>query len=237
MIHHRLKKHTYKIALGIPIAVLLASSLTISRDSQEVCLVPEDSSFVEVGETVTLHVTAQADSPINVIGATMLIPKEYVSVKEISRENSIIDLWSEEPVVKDDGSLHFSGGMVVEGGFIGSGHVLTLVVIPQKEGVVDIGFSEAKMLAHDGTGNEIDCRSGPITLRVRPASFPNPDVNNDKKVNIIDFGIVSARMFVAYERLYDLNLDGKINLLDLGIVISNMYPSGRLGSLALYWRK
>lgn len=236
MIHHRLKKHTYKIALGVPMVILLASSLSISRDTQEVCLVPDDSRYVEVGEKVTLHITAQADTPINVIGATLLIPTEYVGLKEISRADSIIDLWSEEPVMKDDGTLHFSGGMIDTGGFIGNGRVLTLVVVPKKEGVVDIGFSETKMLAHDGTGSEIDCKSGPITLRVRPTSFPNPDVNNDRKVNVLDFGIVSARMFVAYERLYDLNLDGKINLADLGIVIANMYASGRLGSLALYWR-
>lgn len=236
MLHHKLKKHKYKIALGIPVVLLLASSLTLSRDSKEMCIVAEDNRYVEVGETVTLHLTAKVDTPINVIGATLLIPTEHILVENIVQDESIIDLWSEEPTLSDSGDLHFSGGIITDSGFLGEGRVLTLTTRPLKEGVATIVFTESTMLAHDGTGVEVACDTGPITLFIRPATFPSPDVNNDNQVNIVDFGLVSTRMFMKYERTYDLNLDGKITLVDLGILFSTIASSSKLGSLAVLWK-
>ncbi len=236
MLHHKLKKHKYKIALGIPAVLLIASSLSLSRDTEEMCIVADDNRYVEVGETVTLHLTAKADTPINVIGATLQIPPEHVAVEAIVRDESIIDLWSEEPVLSDSGALHFSGGIITDAGFSGEGRVLTLVTRPLKEGVATIVFTESTMLAHDGTGVEVACETGPITLTIRPASFPSPDVNNDTQVNIFDFGLVSAKLFGTYERTYDLNLDGKITLSDLGVLFSTVTNSSKLGSLAVLWK-
>lgn len=236
MLHHKLKKHKYKIALGIPVVLLLASSLSLSRDAKEMCIIAEDNRYVEVGEVVTLHLTAKADSPINVIGATLQIPTDYVAIEAITQDESIIDLWSEEPILSDSGLLHFSGGIITDTGFSGEGRVLTLVTKPRKEGVATITFTESTMLAHDGTGVEVACETGPITLTIRPASFPSPDVNDDGHITIADFGLVSAKLFGEYERTYDLNLDGKITLSDLGVLFSTVGSTSKLGSLAVLWK-
>jgi Dockerin type I domain len=233
MVRHSLKKHKVKIAFGVPMIFLLASSLSFVRDTEEICIVPDDNRFVEVGETVTLHVLAQADEPVNVIGATIQTPLEYVEVTNISREDSLIDLWSEEPSVSSTGAIHFSGGIIRPEGFVGEGTILTLVVTPLKEGSATLTFEDTKMLAHDGTGMEVTCGENPITLSIRPASYPSPDVNGDKQVNLYDFGIVSTRYFMAYERMYDLNLDGKITFVDIGILLSNIKGTSKLGSLAI----
>jgi hypothetical protein len=237
MVRHSLKKHKYKIALGVPMVFLLASSLSLVRDSEEMCIIPDDNRFVEVGETVTLHVIANADTPINVIGGTIHIPTDFVTLDTISREDSIIDLWTEEPVLGDDQILRFAGGVVNKTGFLGEGKVITLVLHPTQEGEATIAFADTHMLAHDGTGMEVTCANNPIILSIRPATYPSPDVNGDKQVNIFDFGIVSARLFMTYERPYDLNLDGLITMSDLGILISNLSGSSRLGSLAISWIK
>lgn len=235
MVRNRLKKHTYKIAFGIPAVLLLASSLSLMRDKEEVCIIPEDNRYVEVGETVTLHVTATADEPVNVIAATIAYPSEYIHIESISREHSIIDLWSEEPTVHDDGSIHFSGGIVSDEGFLGSGTVLTIITTPLKEGAASFAFTDKSMLAHDGTGMEVTCDTSPITLSIRPKTYPSPDVNGDKQVNLYDFGIVSAQLFMVYERAYDLNLDGKVTLSDVGILLKNIRGTDGLGSLAISW--
>ncbi len=229
---HYLKKHKYKIALGVPMIFLLASSLSLIRDTEEMRIVSEDNSFVEVGETVTIHVIANADKPVNVIGATVNVPEELIEIVKVSRENSIIDLWSEEPKIKDS-SIHFSGGIVNETGFLGEGVVLTVILTPKQEGTANIYLKETSMLAHDGTGMPVTCDNKPITFTIRPESHPNPDVNGDKHVNIFDFGIISARLFMRYERSYDLNLDGKITLADIGVLISNMTTRTQLASLAI----
>jgi len=239
MVRHTLRQHRYKIAVGVPIAFLLASSLSLVRSSEEVCIVPDDNRYVQVNETVTLHVLADTTEPVNVIGATIVIPTDQVEVEAISRENSIIDLWAEEPMLSEDGSeVHFSGGILTSTGFLGGGRVLTIVVRPIAEGQADIRFKEVHMLAHDGTGMEVACGNGPILLSIRPETYPSPDVNGDKVVNLFDFGIVSARLFMTYERTYDLNLDGKVTIADIAVLISNMGSSnGHLASLAFNWTR
>jgi len=222
MVRHHIKTHRKKLALGIPMAFLLASSLSLVRNPDEMCLVPEDNRYVEVGETVTLFVTAEADEPVNVIGATIGYPTDLVSVESISRESSIIDLWTEEPYMDEADKIHFSGGVVSSTGFLGKGTVITVVFKPLKEGSAEIYFEETHMLAHDGTGLEVSCEQYPITLSIRPEEYPNPDVNGDKTVNLFDFGIVSARLFMVYERPYDLNLDGRITIADIGVLITNI---------------
>ena len=233
---HHLKRHKYKVVVGVPMAILLASSLSIMRDPEEVCLVPDDTSYVEVGEEVTLHVVADASEPINVIGARVSIPGDYVEVLGVNRDGSVIDLWSEEPTV-GDGVLRFSGGILRDGGFIGNGIVLTITTRMLKEGNATITFDEVSMLAHDGTGRPVECGVNPMVLSIRPQEHPSPDVNGDKSVNLYDFGIVSARLFFGYSRLYDLNLDGRITLSDIGIIITNMgHGNGEQSSLALLAR-
>ena len=222
MIRHHLERHRYKVVVGVPIVVLLASSLSFIRSAEEVYIVPDDSRFVAVGETVTLHIMAEADEPVNVIGATVAVPADTLTITNVSREDSIIDLWSEEPTVDDEGRVHFSGGIVRPSGFLGSGMVLTLVVEPHSIGTATLTFDAVQMLAHDGTGMEVVSSTNPITLHIREADTPSPDVNGDNVVNIFDFGIVSSRLFRSYEETYDLNQDGKITLADIGIIISNM---------------
>ena len=133
--------------------------------------------------------------------------------------------------------ISFSGGIIREGGFLGSGIVLTLTARPTTEGKAQITFEDTVMLAHDGTGKPVECGKNPITLSVRPQEHPTPDVNGDSSVNLFDFGLVSARLFMSYERSYDLNLDGKITISDIGILISNMgNGNGQQSSLALLAR-
>ena len=219
---HQLRRHKYKLVVSVPMAVLLASSLSLIRDPEEMCLVPEDNTYVEVGETVTLHVLAQADEPINVIGARIVAPSELIRITSVRKDNSILDLWSEEPTVINGHEVYFSGGIVQQDGFSGSGVVITMTAQALAEGRAEIKFSEATMLAHDGTGRDIGCGNNPIVLSIRPPSHPSPDVNNDMAVNILDFGLVSSRLFWFYKRSYDLNLDGRITLSDLGIILTNL---------------
>jgi hypothetical protein len=232
MVRHKLKKHKYKILFGAPIIFLLASSISFSKNTDNICITSEDNTFVKVGKTITVDIMADADNPINVISTTVNIPKDLISVEQISKENSIIDLWSEEPKVVDDSKIYFSGGIIDPKGFTGKGKVLSITLKPIKEGTATLSFEETKMLAHDGTGREVGCKNNPMIITIRGEDKPSPDVNGDKKVNIFDFGIVSARLFMTYEQSYDLNLDGKITITDIIILISNMHAGSGMSSLA-----
>lgn len=233
MLHHHLDRHRHAIVASIPIMFLLASSLSLTRDPEEVCLVPRENRYVAVGEQVTLNVLANADEPINVIGGVVHVPPDYLRIVSLSREASIVDLWSEEPAVLGGSDVHFSGGVVSPTGFTGSGVVLTIVVEPTMPGEATIDLPEAHLLAHDGTGREVSCDRGPLILSIRPAALPSPDVNGDRHINILDVGILSARLFMRYQSSYDLNQDGTVNLTDIRILIAELRAGGILSSLAL----
>jgi hypothetical protein len=234
MIKHHLQRHKYKIVVGVPMAVLLASSLSLVRDPEQICLTSKDNRYVTVNESVTLEVTAYADQPINVISASLSYPQDLVRITSTSKKDSIVNLWSEEPAAQA-GSIHFSGGIVSPGGFSGTGTVLTLYVQPLQPGNATITFNEVHMLAHDGTGREVACAQHPVTLFIRETGTASPDVNHDTRVNIFDLGLLSANILLKYEPLYDLNNDGKVSLSDLVIIFSTMRRSSTLGSLVLFW--
>jgi len=234
MVRHHLKRHRYKIVVGIPVTLLLASTLSLIRTPEQVYIVPEDGRFVAVEEPVVLHVVAEADEPINVIGATISYPVDALEVISVSREHSIIDLWTEEPTI-EDGRVRFSGGTLREGGFVGKAVILSITVRPKVAGNAQLLFEESKMLAHDGTGMNVKYSTTAITLIARPSDHPSPDVNGDKVVNVVDFGIVSSRLFLSYNKEYDLNQDGEITMADIGIIIANMTVEDDQSSLALLW--
>lgn len=222
MLLHRIKKNRIKIALAVPVIFLVASSLSLVGNPDKMFLISKDNTFVEIGETVFLQVLAKADEPVNVISGSIVVPSQYTTIENISRENSIIDLWTQEPIITEDESkIFFSGGIISDSGFTGTGVLFEIVLKPTQEGTIEIYFEDSKMLAHDGTGFEVTCGDTPVTLSIRPKEHPTPDVNGDKSVNLFDFGIVSARLFMAYERPYDLNLDGKITIADIGVLIAN----------------
>jgi len=233
MVRHGLKRHKYKIVVGVPMAFLLASSLSMVRSPEEMCIVPEDNRFVEVGETVTLHVFAESSEPVNVISGSVWAPEDLVLIKDTSRELSIIDLWTKEPEIVEN-TVSFAGGIISPDGFLGSGVVLAIIVEPLAEGKATIEINDVTMLAHDGTGRPVECAKNPIVLSIRPTTHQSPDVNGDNNVNLFDFGLVSTRLFLSYEKSYDLNMDGRITFADLGIILSNLSGDTRQSSLALF---
>ena len=236
MLRHQLRRHRYKVVVGVPMLVILASSLSFIQNSDEVCIMPEDTRFVEVGETVTLHLIARAEEPINVIGATVEVPEDMLVIRAIEYEDSLIDLWTEEPHTTDRHEVVFSGGVLRREGFVGEGNVLTIITEPLAEGIAIVHIRDVQMLAHDGTGRKVHCGANPVSLSIRATEAASPDLNGDGVVNFIDFSILSARLFMPYDARYDLNGDGKITLTDIGILIANMGSGITQSSLALLSR-
>jgi hypothetical protein len=201
--------------------VLIASSLSLVRPGNSLTVDSSEGPFLAAGEETEIHVVFESATPINVVGGTVLIPTEYVEVTEVSNETSLIDLWTEGPVLSDDGSrLRFSGGLVSPEGVSGSGQVLAFKVRTLQAGKAELRLVESELLAHDGRGTNVLGETRPITLNIRESNTPSPDVNHDRRISIIDIGLVSSRLFRAYESQYDLNNDGKISISDLSILVA-----------------
>ena len=227
-LHYHLKRHRYKVLVGAPVILLVASSLSFSRTAENMCLVTDDTQFVRIGESVTMHVVASADEPINVLGGTVSLPAHLVHVDTITREQSIVSLWIEEPTLTESGTLiRFSGGIINQGGFTGKGDIFSFTLHPTATGTAEFAFTETHMLAHDGTGKEVTCPGMSLHLVIRDADAPSPDVNSDRTLNLYDVGLMTIHLFSSYNPLYDLNHDGVVTMRDLGLLLSTISKEKR----------
>jgi hypothetical protein len=194
--------------------------MSLLRSDVEIGMAPGDTRYISTNEQSTVSVVYDADTPINAIGATIAFPPGSIAIREIGLTGSAIDLWTEQPTIDQAaGEIRFSGGSVSPTGLIGPGELFSFQFAPVATGTITFTFREAQMLAHDGKGSVVDATTYELDYFVRGTQLPSPDVNADKVVNLLDFGIVSARLFGTYQHTYDLNRDGVITLADLRIVV------------------
>lgn len=218
---HVIQLHKYKIAFGLPVALLIATSLGFAGTGETLELIPENK-YIAVGSTSTISVVLTTEEPINVVGGTVLIPSE-TNILDISIENSIVDIWTNEPAIENNvGFIEFGGGIVESSGFVGKGIIFEFSVVAEEQGVADLDIEDAMVLAHDGDGTDIldDIKS--LKLVIRDKDEPSPDVNADNKISILDFTILTRRMFGSYDPLFDFNNDKKITFSDLLKLVSTI---------------
>ncbi len=115
------------------------------------------SATVNVGQTVSISVIiASSDKSANAISGSVTFPSNKLQVLSVSKTNSVLTLWVEEPSYSNvAGTVSFQG-VVPNPGFLGSrGTVLTIVFKTLAAGPADISFSQASVLANDGSGTDI----------------------------------------------------------------------------------
>lgn len=107
------------------------------------------------GERVSLEVRVQSsDQAINAISGSISFPEALVKAVSVSKENSIINLWTVEPKVQRN-KVVFEG-IVLNPGFQGSsGSVFKVTFEARKTGTVLVNMSEGAVLANDGLGTNI----------------------------------------------------------------------------------
>ena len=218
---HVIRRHKYKLAIGIPIVVLIASTIGFSSTADMLGFQPA-KRFLAVGATTTVSVTVSTKTPINAVGGTVVLPEE-LKLLDSSVDETIINLWTIEPKAQEgDTSIEFSGGIISPDGFVGDGTVLHFTVEALGPGTGEILFAEPEILAHDGRGTNVLQREQTLRFVIRPENEPSPDLNQDNRVSVVDVALVSRKLFGKYDRDYDLNLDGKVTLADIILLIQKL---------------
>lgn len=125
----------------------LASDLILSPSSG--VLTPNSSISVNV--MVTNNTQA-----INAVSGTLSFPTDLLSVRSITRDNSIIKLWSSEPTFSNtEGTVNFEG-VLFNPGFSGSqGRLLTINFVPKRVGKASVLFTAGSILANDGNATNV----------------------------------------------------------------------------------
>ena len=116
---------------------------------------PSKESF-KVGDTINVKVyVATGSQSINAISANIKFPSDILSLSSVSKTGSIINLWAQDPSFSNkDGTASFEG--VILNGYTGSsGNAVTLIFKAKSNGVADLSFTMASVLANDGNGTEV----------------------------------------------------------------------------------
>lgn len=199
--------------------------------SETVLFFTAQEDTLVVGESMTIDVRLNAATPINVVGTTLRYDPEAVMIIGVSKETSILDLWTEETIAHDKGEMRLSGGSVHQGGHSGPGTIITLVIRAKKDGETSIGFSSSEVFANDGRGSMVQVNERAFVFTVAPKSdggapaatpVQSADFNDDGRVTLADVSIFAVQLFASYHARYDLNRDGRMDLADLSIVFAEM---------------
>ncbi len=230
---------TVLINRGGSIVTLIAGSAASVSTDTVLYFSPHSSSTLKVGETTDIDVRINTKTPVNTVGATIKFPEDTLEVVGISKEQSFLDLWTEETTIKEGiGEVHFSGGTLAPGGLSGVGTVVTLTVKAKKSGTAELFFKDAQIFAADGRGSEVPSSKRvlsfdiPETTRAVASSGghmndetlapPTIDFNGDGKINVVDLSIMAFQMIAPYNSKFDLDRDGAVTLADLSIFFTRM---------------
>lgn len=121
-----------------------------------------------LGENFSLNIRAEStDQALNAVSAQLRFDPEYVEIVSVSRSNSVIDFWSQEPSYSNSsGSLSLEG--VVFNGYLGSGaNIATVLVRPKKSGSTTIQLASGDILANDGVGTSILSSLGKADITIQ----------------------------------------------------------------------
>ena len=169
-----------------------------------------------------ITLVAQTNIPVNVVGGSLTFTPDIISIESIDRSNSVVDIWSEEPLISaPTGIVQFSGGIISEDAAEKlNGKIFSTKLKMQRVGMGTVTLKNPELLANNGEGTNVVSGYSLIKFYVRAVGTPSPDINNDGALSIADVNSLYLKAFRAYNPAYDLNLDGKVSAADIRILIS-----------------
>jgi len=124
-----------------------------------------------VGQTFSLSIYANtADQAMNAASGVVTFPADKLEVVSLSKNNSVLSLWAQEPSFSNSlGTMSFEG-IVPNPGFTGSvGKIITVTFRAKATGQAKLFFSSSSILANDGVGTNILTGQGTATFNISSA--------------------------------------------------------------------
>lgn len=140
--------------------------MTASETHAAVIKFETKEAIVQVGEILTVQVLLDTqDEEINAVETLVQYSQETLTLSRVLDGDSAVTLWVQEPMIRDDGSILFSG--ITPGGLKGDNIILlTLEFRVTKEEVGKLFFGETQLLLHDGLGTEASVTAVPYELNI-----------------------------------------------------------------------
>ena len=104
---------------------------------------------------------------INAFEGNIVFPKDYLTLKSINDNNSLISLWLNRPQLRIDdyNKVFFSG--IIPGGYNGEGgYLFSLIFTTRQTGEIKIYSNNDKILINDGLGTSLATNQSPLLLKI-----------------------------------------------------------------------
>jgi hypothetical protein len=216
-----IRKHKRKILYTAPVVFLFVFSY--------LSLVPSSSAIGgTVGDVFTVDISINANIPINVVEASLLYPSDLVFASSTNKEDSVLDLWSQQPTIENDkGKITWSGGMLRMGGFTNSGKIMSVDFVAKATGTAEILINNASFALSDGQGTLVTPAMDSLTYTIEssPVTYTAVLKNNTNAAIVQEtadsqnIGTMITKIFSPYDQEYDLNKDGRVDFYDFSILL------------------
>lgn len=219
-IPHFFRTHHRKIIIGAPIIFLLliGSGKVIGGGNE---LYPTAAKrFYQIGDEVVIRVVVDTRVPVNAIGGALVYPERFLGLDSISRSDSIVDLWAEEPL-RTAGAIAWGGGILGEKSEMPlKGAVFAASFVAREAGKAVLTVRNGQLLAADGEGTNIISAERSFAVYITAKGAASPDINGDGELSIADANSLYLRTFRSYDARYDLNGDGKVSWDDVRALLA-----------------
>lgn len=153
----------YKISFLLFLFFFLFS-FTQTSFAADLNLSPSQGSF-KVGDTIVVRIMlSSTNQSANAVSANLLFSNDVLTLSSVSKSNSLISLWAQEPTYSNANGTVDLEGVILSGYTGGSGTILTLSFKAKAVGSANIKFLSSSILANDGQGTN-------ILNNTRPANF------------------------------------------------------------------
>jgi hypothetical protein len=160
--------------MGVAIAAVIAALGGISSAHAATLSFSPSTKTVSIGQTFTVTiVVSSADQSMNAASVDIAFPSDKLHVLSLSKTNSIMDLWVQNPTFSDapGGGDVLAQGIVLTPGFTGAtGEILNIVFQAVAQGTASVSFSSGSVLANDGNGTNILSSMARATYTIVPAA-------------------------------------------------------------------
>ena len=136
-------------------------------------IAPSSGSY-NVGQTFNARVVVDSGSTqVNAVEATVSFDTSVLSVVSISKNNSVINMWTTDPTHSNSaGTITFGGGNPSP--FSGQSTLITVTFRVNSVGSGSVSFNSGQVTAADGTGRDIMSNTSSATFTGTSAPEPEP---------------------------------------------------------------
>ena len=218
--------------LGI---LLFLGAAVITSNNVSYVRLQADKTTIQSGQSFSLDVFAYADVPVNAVDVTLRFQPDAVEVTGVDKGQSVITLWTEEPIIEKDRVI-LRGGTFRKG-FIGEHKIATIKLKAKKSGESQFFAANVLLLAGDGKGTPVsvaksedstvnflvyDENADPANIGVNISVSIITDIDGDGKVSLKD---ISSFMGAWSNKthVYDFNGDGQMSFKDFSIILADAF--------------